>query len=207
MGANQNGNGGYGAEVWNQIQAEWLAGQLSLSDISRTYGPSRSTIRAKAKRFNWPPRGSMADEVRKEIKSRLLDDGGAPASAPPLQADEIIDNAAKRGVAVVRRQRDLLAQLLGVAEATLEELREMAVISRETLEKKRTKHQVALVAALSKAKIDGMRAVSQVLSQAIPLERLAYSLGDDKGGTVPIKYVAPAYKKPPYSGLSEDQWA
>ena len=63
-----------------------------------------------------------------------------------------------------------------------------------------------LVASLSKAKLDGMRAVSQVLSQAIPLERLAYSLDDDKGGAVPIMYVAPTYKKPPYSGLSEDQW-
>ena len=136
-----------------------------------------------------------------------MDDEGAPGSAPPLQADEIIETAAKRGVVIVRRQRKLLAELLGVAEATLEELREMQLITRETLEKKRTKAQAQLVAALSKAKIDGMRAVSQVLSQAIPLERLAYSLGDDKGGTVPIKYVAPAYKKPPYSGLSEDQWA
>jgi hypothetical protein len=206
MGANGNGNNGYDAKVWDQIQAEWLAGQLSLSDISRTYGPMRSTIRAKAKRFNWPPRGSLADQVRKEIQSQLLDDGGAPASAPPIHADEIIDNAAKRGVAVVRRQRKLLAELLGVAEVTLEELREMAVISRETLGKSPTKARAQLVAALTKAKLDGMRAVSQVLSQAIPLERLAYSLDDDKGGAVPIKYVAPVYKKPPYSGLSEEQW-
>jgi hypothetical protein len=82
----------------------------------------------------------------------------------------------------------------------------MAVISLKTLEKKCTKAQAMLVASLSKAKLDGMRAVSQVLSQAIPLERQAYSLDDDKGGAAPIKYVAPAYKKPPYSGLSEDQW-
>ena len=207
MGTKGNGNNGYDAKVWKQIQSEWLAGQLSLSDISRTYGPSRSTIRAKAKRFNWPPRGSLAAEVRKEIQSQLLDDGGAPASAPSLPADQIIESAAKRGVAVLRRQRDLLARLLGVADRTLKELEEMQLITRDTLKKKRTKSQAQLVTTLTKAKLDGMRAVSQILSQAIPLERLAYSLDDDKGGAVPIKYVAPVYKKSPYPGLSEDQWA
>ena len=206
MGTKGYGNNGYDDKVWDQIQAEWLAGQLSLSDISRTYGPSRATIRAKAKRFNWQPRGSLLDQVRKEIDSQLLDEGGAPASAPPQEADEIIESAAKRGVAVVRRQRHLLAELLDVAGATLEELREMAVISRETLEKKRTKHQAALVAALSKAKIDGMRAVSQVLSQAIPLERKAYSLDTDRGEAISIRYVVPDIQKPAWSGLSEDEW-
>jgi hypothetical protein len=206
MASNGNGNGGYSSKVWEQIQAEWLAGQLSLSDISRTYGPSRSTIRAKAKRFNWPPRGSLVDEVRKEIQSRLLNDRGAPASAPPLKADEIIDNAAKRGVAVVRRQRNLLSQLLDIVGATLDELREMQFISREALEKKRTKHQAALVAALSKARLDSLRVVSSVLNQAIPLERQAFNLDKDDGGQLPIKYVAPRYKKPAGSGLSEDEW-
>jgi len=206
MGVNGNGNGGYSMEVWDKIQAEWLAGQLSLSDISRTYGPTRSTIRAKAKRFNWPPRGSLVDQVRKEIRSQLLDVEGAPASAPPIHADEIIDNAAKRGVAVVRRQRNLLSQLLDIVGATLDELREMQFISREALEKKRTKHQAALVAALSKARLDGLRVVSGVLNKAIPLERQAFNLDKDDGGQLPIKYVAPRYKKPAGSGLSEDEW-
>ena len=143
----------------------------------------------------------MAGEVRKEIQSQLLVEKRAPAGAPPLQADEIIDSAAKRGVAVVRRQRELLAQLLGVASVTLKELEEMQLIARETLEKSPTKVRAQLVAALTKAKLDGMRAVSQVLSQAIPLERQAYSLDDDKGGAVAIKYVAPDYKKPDSGNL------
>ena len=82
----------------------------------------------------------------------------------------------------------------------------MAVISLKTQENKRTKAQAILVASLSKAKLDGMRAVSHVHIQAIPLERQVYSLDDDKGGDLPIRYIAPDYKKPPHTGLSENQW-
>jgi hypothetical protein len=100
----------------------------------------------------------------------------------------------------------LLSRLLGIAAATLQELEEMQLITRETLNKKRTKAQALLVASLSKAKLDGMKAVSQVLAQAIPLERQAFSLDKDDGGAKPIKYVAPDYVKPAHAGLSEDQW-
>jgi len=46
---------------------------------------------------------------------------------------------------------------------------------------------------------------SQVLSQAIPLEREAYSLDNDQSETMCIRYVVPDIKKPKWSGLSEDQ--
>ena len=206
MAANGNGNGGYSSKVWNQIKREWLSGQLSISDISRNYGPSRTAIRKKARAHGWPARAALADEVRMEIQSQLLTEDEVPGEVPPSEASEIVASAAKRGVAIIRSQRQLLARLLGIADGTLKELKEMQLITRETLEKSPTKARSQLVAALTKAKLDGMRAVSQVLSQAIPLERQAYSLDDDKGGTVAIKYVAPAYKKPPHSGLSEDEW-
>ena len=196
----------YDESVWKDIKHEWLAGQLSKTDISRSFGPSRQAINAKAERYKWGKRGTLVDEVRKEIDSQLLDDEGVTAGVPPQEADEIVQNAAKRGVVVVRRQRNLLTELLDQAAVTLQELREMAVISSETLQKKRTKHQAALVTALSKARLDGMRVVSAVLSQAIPLERQSYSLDDDQGNATAINYTAPEYRKPKGSGLSEDDW-
>ena len=196
----------YDDSVWKDIKHEWLAGQLSKTDISRTFGPSRQAINAKAERYQWGKRGTLVDEVRKEIDSQLLDDEGVTAGVPPLEADEIIQNAAKRGVVVVRRQRDLITQLLDIAGVTLKEIEDMQVISLEALRKKRTKHQAALVTALSKARLDSMRVVSAVLSQAIPLERQSFSLDDDKGNAQAISYTAPEYKKPKGTGLSEDDW-
>ena len=196
----------YSEATWNSIKKEWLAGQLSISDISRTFGPSRPAIRAKAKRYKWGERGSLVEEVRKEIESRLLEDEGAPADVPPSEASEIIESAAKRGVAVVRRHRSLLSELLDIAGGTLKELREMELITLETYQKRKTKDMVALVSGLAKARLDSMRVVSGVLNQAIPLERQAYSLDSDDAGALPIKYVAPKYKKPAGSGLSEDEW-
>ena len=204
--SSKSSNGGYNEKTWKAIKKEWLAGQLSVSDIARNYGPSRQAISKRAKEKNWPARGSLVEEVRKEVQTLLLEDEKVAASVAPSEACQIVESAARRGVEVIRNQRTLLSRLLGVAAATLEELEEMQLITRETLEKKRTKAQAALVASLSKAKIDGMKAVSQVLVQAIPLERQAFSLDKDDGGAKPIKYVAPDYVKPAHAGLSEDQW-
>ena len=206
MGTKGKGNGWYDDKVWDQIQAEWLAGQLSLSDISRNYGPSRTTIRAKAKRFKWPPRGSLVDEVRKEIESQLLDDKGAPAGTPPIQADEIIDSASKRGVAVVRKHRKLLSELLSAVDVVFADLKRIEVIRQDVLGKKRLKGRIQMIAALSKSRIDTLKVASQVLCQAIPLERKAYSLDTDRGEAINIRYVTPDIKNPKWSGLSEDQW-
>ena len=66
----------YSKKIWDAVLHEWLAGQLSLSDITRTYGPSRSGILKRSVREKWPSRGSLNDEVRKEIQSALLKSGG-----------------------------------------------------------------------------------------------------------------------------------
>ena len=51
-----------------------------------------------------------------------------------------------------------------------------------------------------------MKAVSQVINQAIPLDRQAFGLDSDRGEAQNIRYTAPLYKKPKGSGLSEENW-
>ena len=82
-------------------KAEWLAGQLSVSDIGWSYGPSSQAITTKAKPIKWGKCGSLADQVHKEIENQLLEDEGVAAGVAPLEASEIIESAAKRGVVVV----------------------------------------------------------------------------------------------------------
>jgi hypothetical protein len=82
----------------------------------------------------------------------------------------------------------------------------LELISLESHKKRKTKAMIDLISTVTRARLDGMRVVSGVLNQAIPLERQAFNLDKDDGGALPIKYVAPRYKKPAGSGLSEDEW-
>ena len=89
---------------------------------------------------------------------------------------------------------------------TLSELEELERIRIEIIEKGKLRHREKLVTAIIKNRIDGMEAVGRVLKSAIPLDRQAFSLDSDRGDVQSIKYVAPDYKKPKGTGLSEDAW-
>ena len=204
--AKKSNNGGYDAKVWKAIRNEWIAGQMSVSDIGRSYGPTRQAISKRAKDKHWPARGSLVEEVRKEVQAQLLVDDKVAATVAPSEASEIVETAARRGVEVIRHHRVLISRLLGIADATLSDLEQLELITRELLAKKKTKYRHLVIETATKARVDGMRAVSQVLTQAIPLERQAFSLDKDEAGMKPIRYVAPDYDKPAGSGLAEEDW-
>lgn len=208
MAKNGNGNGngnGYGPEIWAEIRREWDAGQISVRDMAKAYGPSPQAIRKHVKRYNWPERGCLVEQVRKKVETELLS-SEVVEGVPAPGASEIVESAAKRGVGVVLRHRKIIARLLGLAETTLTETEEMQVISLDLYRKRKTKDIAALVASLNRARLDNMRTISQVITQAIPLERQAYSLDKDGGIERAIIYEAPDYHKPKGSGLSEEDW-
>jgi len=199
-----NGNG-YGEKVWSEIRKEWDAGQISVGDMAKAYGPSIQAIRKHAKRHQWPERGCLVDQVRDRVEAKLLVDEVAEGVNSPGAA-EIVESAANRGVGIVLRHRKIISRLLGVAETTLTELEEMQVISLDLYRKRKTRDIALLVASLGKARLDGMRTVSQVITQAIPLARQAYSLDKEGGSDRPIIYEAPDYRKPKGAGLTEEDW-
>jgi hypothetical protein len=199
----------YGPETWTQIRREWIAGQLSVPEISRNYGPSRQGIRKHAIVNNWPARGTLADEVRREINNALItgqEPGQVTAEVTPLETGEIIEGAARRGLARVRAHRGLLERTLGHAAVTLSEIDEMDRIKLELILKARLKHRSKLVTAIIANRIDALESVSRVLARVIPLDRQAFSLDTEKGEVQSITYVVPDMKKPPGTGLSEDTW-
>lgn len=202
----KNGNGGYGAKIWDQIQQEWLAGQISVSDMALAYGPSRQAIRKHAMKYHWPARGSLVQEVRKEIETKLVEVDSIVEGVSETETAEIVESAANRGVGVVLRHRKFIARLLGIAETTLTELEEMQLISLNLYKKRKTKAFAALVASLTRAKTEGIRTLGMVANQVIPLERQAYSLDNQDEKAQVIVYAAPDYRKPKFSGLSEDDW-
>lgn len=197
----------YDQKTWNSIKREWLAGQLSVSDMSRSYGPTRGAIQKRAKKEAWPSRGTLIEEVRKEIDTQLvIENGKSGSKSGTPDSDDIIARAAMRGAEVIRLHRGLIGRLLGQAEVTLSELEELERIRLEMLTKGRVKSRKLLIKTIIQNRVDGMEAVARVLKSVLPLDRQAFSLDSERGGVAQITYNTPKINKPKGSGLSEDEW-
>lgn len=197
----------YTQKIWDSIKKEWAAGQISTTEISRNYGPTRGAILARAKTEGWPLRGSLQDEVRREIATQMVDQELTEIDAK-LTPDEKVDavqGAARRGLAVITTHKGLLSRLLDQVAVSLSETENIAEITLDLLRAQRLKNRSRMVVDMSRARNDSLDQISKILARAIPLERHAFALDTEKGEITTIRYVAPDMKKPDNAGLGEDQ--
>lgn len=158
---------------WENIEREYRAGQLSVNEISKTYGISRKWIMKRATETGWTR--NLAPKVHQEFKQQVLRIDALPIGSeneptPPPQTftdEEIVEGAANRKTEILKcHRRDIssLRRMTMKLEAELENPIEHITLYQRSMINQN------LAAAMHKL---------------IALERTAYALDDprDSGGT------------------------
>ena len=170
---------------WEGVEREYRAGQLSVSELSRQFSVSRPAIDKRAAKFGWTR--NLADEVRREIEGRLVLDAVATEVAP-CNTREIIDNAAARGVEVVRQHRASLARLNKIADGIM-----TALEVRLTSDPKSEEYAYSFNVLGERESIaDAMEKVGRTIVKVVPLERQAFNLDKPQASTTVDVVNAPA---------------
>ena len=163
---------------WEEVEREYRAGQLSISEISRQHDISRPAIIKKAQKNGW--KGDLSDQVRKEINAKLV-----TGEVTPCNTREAIDNAVNRGIEVVRGHQKMLSRLMAIGDKIMDDLEHDGEEGRKSFD--------------ARERADLFRSLGQVLAKAIPLERQAFNLDKEPDGGVIVIDCKPA------QGVNEDE--
>lgn len=170
---------------WQRIRAEYRAGQLSIREIARQYDLSETAIRKKAKTEGWTR--DLSSQVREKVRTDLVRSEVRTEKGSALTDDEIIEEAAARGVLIVRGHQKAIGEamelfavlMLELKEATRlrEEIEEAIIL--ETAEDKTDKRRARMLAAVSLGgRVSTLRDLSTAMKTYITLERQAFNLDD-----------------------------
>jgi hypothetical protein len=146
---------------WELIEREYRAGQLSIAEVARLGGVSKSYVIKRAKQDGWTR--NLADRVRQVVTARVVTDGVTGASAR-----ETVELAAERGVQIIREHRTLIGRGRGQV------LKLFDALDAATDEEIGLKDKSVVLNNLSTA-----------LKTFVGLERQAFNLDDGKGDGEP----------------------
>lgn len=172
---------------WEAIEREYRAGQLSVAEIGRQHTISHVAILKRAKKKGWTR--NLSARVREAVTARLVTDE-VTGTESVTDAQEAVDLAASRGVAVVREHRGLLsrgkkliAALFGELEEATEYREEIEVaIEDETASDKTAERRNRMLRAVALPTRSGTLLNLANASKAfIGLDRQAFGLTDDNG--------------------------
>lgn len=157
-------------EEWTQIEAEWDAGILSLSEIARNYGlADHSSITKRASRKGWKARPDTSDIVRSLVPGDVTGDNDSSQAGTNTR---IVLQAFDRVIKLLREHRKDLGYLHAAIRANLEGVE---VIVNARLEKG---GRMTLKERLMIGQI--LRDATTSMAKIIPLERRAFGLSDEE---------------------------
>jgi transposase-like protein len=147
------------APDWDAIEREFRAGQLSVSEIARQHGISRTAVNKHAARHGWVR--DLSARVRQAVSARLV--------AGPVSSDEAqvagfnvataVDAAAARAVELVRQHRAALKTGRSLVLSMIDELAE-ASAQRNAL--------VEAIEMETAGDIDGRRRTAMLRAVSLP---------------------------------------
>lgn len=171
------------ATDWEAIEREYRAGQLSVSEIGRQFSVSHTAINKRAKKDGWTR--NLAAKVREEVSARLVSDQVSGANARA-----IVEQAAIRGVEIVRSHRQDISTARNIAGVLFSQLGEFAetraeleeAIDAETAKDENADRRNRMMKAVSlPAHAVVLKDLSTTLKTLVSLERQAFNLDDDAG--------------------------
>jgi hypothetical protein len=173
---------------WEAIEREYRADQLSIREIARSHGISDTAVRKRAVSKGWTR--NLGKQVRSRIQERLVtDDVGDVRS--DRNAKLAVENAAARGVEIVRRHRAAVGRAAKLVDMLIDELSVETVESEQMRadETAKEKPDKRLLHALSlPGRAQSARQLAAATRELILLERQAYSL-DDKSDDKPADHI------------------
>lgn len=177
----------------NRVERLYRAGLLSVCEIARECAIPEANVRYHAKRKGW--KRDLTDQMRSAArtkmvenlaKGRVLDDSKKITDSLKLATDdEIIEEAARTQVHVVREHQKSLGQghsltmrMLNELDATTTHRGELEDMIKSTIAPRR---QGALINAVSlAARATVMRDLAIAAKTWIGMERQAFSIADDR---------------------------
>jgi len=169
---------------WEAVEREYRAGQISVFQIGKMFGVSHTAINKRAAKEGW--KRDLTERVRKEVSARLVSDEVSAATA-----ETIVDEAAARGVAVVREHRvligrgkKLVAALFGELEEATEHREEIedAIIEDTKDDKTMERRSRMLRAVALPTRAGTLKALADANRIFIGLDRQAFGLSDEADG-------------------------
>lgn len=179
---------------WEAIERDYRAGSLTLRAIASQHGITEGAIRKRAKKDSWAR--DLTVRVQEAVRSELV--RKTVRTADQATEDQIVSEAAERGVLVVLQHRkhisglrmltDTLAEQLAGAVGNRSEIEdaifdethvaEDAPPPAERAEAFRRRNAMMKAVALP-SHIVALKDLSATLKNLIPLERQAFNVGDE----------------------------